>query len=84
MASTYAHLYRDAQGVLDDIDCQFRLEADTLTDIVKVFLDEFRAGLSNYGHPMAMMCVYWLSTASSFDFCRPTFVTGVPNGTETG
>ncbi|KAF8911877.1 hypothetical protein CPB85DRAFT_1455140 [Mucidula mucida] len=69
MASTYAHLYRDAQGVLDDIDCQFRLEADTLTDIVKVFLDEFRAGLSNYGHPMAMI---------------PTFVTGVPNGTETG
>ncbi|KAF9036055.1 hypothetical protein BDZ89DRAFT_983133 [Hymenopellis radicata] len=69
MASTSAHFYRDPQTVLDDINYQFRLETDTLTDIVKVFLDEFRAGLTNYGHPMAMI---------------PTFVTGVPDGTETG
>lgn len=57
MASTSSHFYRDPQTVLDDLGYQFQLDPETLTDIVKVFLEEYRAGLSNYGHPMAMMCV---------------------------
>lgn len=57
MASTSSHSYRDPQTVLDDIGYQFQLNPETLTDIVKVFLEEYRLGLAEYGHPMAMMCV---------------------------
>ncbi|KAH9843727.1 hexokinase [Rhodofomes roseus] len=55
--------------ILDDIEDQFRLEEDALIEITKQFLEDFRAGLGEYNHPMAMI---------------PTFVTGVPDGTETG
>ncbi|KAK0206198.1 hypothetical protein DFS33DRAFT_565432 [Desarmillaria ectypa] len=69
MASTSYHFFRDPQAVLDDINYQFQLEPSTLISLAKAFLEEFRLGLSNYGHPMAMI---------------PTFVTGVPDGTEIG
>ncbi|KAF5357599.1 hypothetical protein D9758_007415 [Tetrapyrgos nigripes] len=69
MASTSSYFYKDPQSVLSDIDHQLTLNPSTLLGLVKAFLDEFRQGLSNYNHPMAMI---------------PTFVTGVPDGTETG
>ncbi|KAL0580895.1 hypothetical protein V5O48_001088 [Marasmius crinis-equi] len=69
MASTSSYFHRDPQSVFDDIDFQMTLEPSTLTELVKTFLDEFRRGLGNYNHPMAMI---------------PSFVTGVPDGTETG
>ncbi|KAL0949823.1 hypothetical protein HGRIS_009859 [Hohenbuehelia grisea] len=69
MASTSALFSHDAQRVFDDIDRHFQLSPETLTELTKTFLDEFRLGLGNYGHAMAMI---------------PTFVTGVPDGTETG
>lgn len=61
MASTSSHFYRDPQTVLDDIELQFSLDPQALTDLVKTFLEEYRVGLSNYGHPMAMMCVKYCS-----------------------
>ncbi|THV05345.1 hexokinase [Dendrothele bispora CBS 962.96] len=69
MASVSSYYYKDPQKVLDDIDYQLTLDPKTLVELVKAFLDEFRTGLSSYNHPMAMI---------------PTFVTGVPDGTETG
>ncbi|KAJ8086161.1 hypothetical protein PM082_004983 [Marasmius tenuissimus] len=69
MASTSSYFYKDPQTVFDDIDFQMTLEPSTLTELVKAFLDEFRTGLGDYNHPMAMI---------------PSFVTGVPDGTETG
>ncbi|KAK7471056.1 hypothetical protein VKT23_002471 [Stygiomarasmius scandens] len=69
MASTSSYFYKDSQNVLDAIDYQLTLDPNTLVGLVKAFLDEFRMGLSNYNFPMAMI---------------PTFVTGVPDGTETG
>ncbi|ESK93616.1 putative glucokinase [Moniliophthora roreri MCA 2997] len=67
--ATSAHFYKDPQDVFDKIDYQVALEPSTLTGLVKAFLDEFRVGLGSYNHPMAMI---------------PSFVTGVPDGTETG
>ncbi|KAI0676754.1 hexokinase [Trametes maxima] len=58
-----------ARHVLDDIENQFRLTKDDLIRITTQFLKDFEVGLGEYNHPMAMI---------------PTFVTGVPNGTETG
>ncbi|KAI0356672.1 hypothetical protein OH77DRAFT_1423624 [Trametes cingulata] len=55
--------------VLDDIEEQFRLTKDDLIRITTQFLEDFALGLGEYNHPMAMI---------------PTFVTGVPDGTETG
>ncbi|KAJ7179477.1 hypothetical protein C8R46DRAFT_1160052 [Mycena filopes] len=59
----------EAQAVLDGIHSQFQLPTESLAELTTQFLEEFKLGLGDYGHPMAMI---------------PTFVTGVPNGTETG
>jgi len=40
-----------------DIDRQFRPSLDTLINLTKEFLVEFKLGLENYGQPMAMMQV---------------------------
>ncbi|KAJ7688368.1 hypothetical protein B0H17DRAFT_938338 [Mycena rosella] len=71
MATTSAHFAKgpDAQRIFDDIHRQFQLSPETLVELTGAFLDEFKVGLGNYNHPMAMI---------------PSFVTGVPNGTETG
>ncbi|KAI0079762.1 hexokinase [Panus rudis PR-1116 ss-1] len=55
--------------ILDDIESQFQLSDESLVKITKQFLTDFHLGLSEYNHAMAMI---------------PTFVTGVPNGSETG
>ncbi|KAF7353104.1 Phosphotransferase [Mycena venus] len=71
MASISAHFVKptDAQFILDGIHHQFQLGPETMIELTRQFLEEFKVGLGNYNHPMAMI---------------PTFVTGVPNGTETG
>lgn len=69
MSATSSFFHKDPQNVLNDIDYQFQLEPPTLTRLSKAFLDEFALGLANYGKAMAMI---------------PTFVTGVPDGSETG
>ncbi|KAJ6627457.1 hypothetical protein B0H10DRAFT_2210381 [Mycena sp. CBHHK59/15] len=71
MASISAHFAKgpDVQSILDDIHRQFQLGPETLIELTGAFLDEFKVGLSSYNHPMAMI---------------PSFVTGVPDGTETG
>ncbi|KAI9456980.1 hexokinase-domain-containing protein [Lactarius psammicola] len=56
-------------SLLADIEQQFTLDGDALISITSHFHKLFNLGLSEYGHPMAMI---------------PTFVTGVPDGTETG
>ncbi|KAI9448589.1 hypothetical protein H4582DRAFT_2107815 [Lactarius indigo] len=57
------------RSLLADIEQQFTLDGDVLISITSHFHKLFNLGLSEYGHPMAMI---------------PTFVTGVPDGTETG
>ncbi|KAF6762898.1 hexokinase [Ephemerocybe angulata] len=69
MPSISALQFADAQSVLDNIERQFTISDDTLVEIAKGFLVEFEEGLNNYGKDMAMI---------------PTFVTGVPDGTEQG
>ena len=39
----------------DDVEAQFRLDDDALFTITKQFLEDFRLGLSEYNHAMAMM-----------------------------
>ncbi|KAI0253152.1 hexokinase-domain-containing protein [Lactifluus subvellereus] len=56
-------------SLLADIDQQFTLDENALVSITSHFHNLFNLGLTEYGHPMAMI---------------PTFVTGVPDGTETG
>lgn len=56
-------------SILADIEQQFTLDEDVLKPITLHFHELFNLGLSEYGHPMAMI---------------PTFVSGVPDGTETG
>ncbi|PPQ66277.1 hypothetical protein CVT26_010961 [Gymnopilus dilepis] len=69
MASLPVTQYEGPQAVFDLIQRQFTLDQDSLVEITKAFLREFKVGLENYGHPMAMI---------------PSFVTAVPDGTETG
>lgn len=75
-----------ATRVFDDIEATFHLDNDALHTITKQFLEDFRLGLSEYNHPMAMMYVFARIeyTIMSLCACSPTFVTGVPNGSETG
>lgn len=40
---------------LDDIERKFFLDEAELKAITKQFLEDFHQGLSEYGHPMAMM-----------------------------
>ncbi|KAJ7229008.1 hypothetical protein GGX14DRAFT_616384, partial [Mycena pura] len=58
-----------AQHVFDDIHRQFQISPETLVELTGQFLEEFKVGLGSYNRPMAMI---------------PSFVTGVPDGTETG
>jgi hexokinase len=77
----------DRQAILDDLQAQFILSKDELLQLTSAFLDEIRRGLNNYGHPMAMMYAFSLIITSlrhADHASRPTFVTGVPDGTETG
>ncbi|KAF8974696.1 hexokinase [Flammula alnicola] len=69
MASTSSFQYESPQAVFDLLDSQFSLDDNVLVELTKTFLEEFKTGLGSYNHPMAMI---------------PSFVTGVPDGTETG
>jgi len=68
MPPLYA-LSKPKQAALDAIAPNFHLSESKLHEITKRFLEEFASGITAYNHPMAMI---------------PTFVTGVPNGTEKG
>ncbi|KAF9076591.1 hypothetical protein BDP27DRAFT_1313591 [Rhodocollybia butyracea] len=64
------------QSILDDIHARFQLgyyyhssDQIALTSLTQVFVKEFAQGLEKYGEDMAMV---------------PTYVTGVPDGSETG
>ena len=59
----------ETQQELDRLEKKFELDATFLRRIVDQFVSDFRLGLKQYGEPMAMI---------------PTYVTGVPNGAETG
>ncbi|KAH7888071.1 hexokinase [Phlebopus sp. FC_14] len=69
MIQTSALLATCAEDVLKTVHRAFILEDDVLFNITKTFLREVSDGLRSYGHPMAMI---------------PTFVTAVPDGSETG
>ncbi|KAJ4472102.1 hypothetical protein J3R30DRAFT_1034598 [Lentinula aciculospora] len=71
MASTssYSYLHKSPQDILHDIDFQLTLEPALLTKLTKSFLEEIHVGLGRYGEDMAMV---------------PSFVTGVPDGSEIG
>ncbi|KNZ71716.1 Glucokinase-1 [Termitomyces sp. J132] len=69
MPSIHALSAQEPQRLFDDIDRSFQLSSQDLVGLTKAFLHEISLGLASYGQPMAMI---------------PTFVTGVPDGTETG
>ncbi|KZV71425.1 hypothetical protein PENSPDRAFT_605978 [Peniophora sp. CONT] len=70
LTNTFAGAQPDKiKAHLDDIEHSFYLGEDALKTISKQFLEDFHHGLSEYGQAMAMI---------------PTFVKGVPDGTETG
>ncbi|KAG5654669.1 hypothetical protein H0H81_009918 [Sphagnurus paluster] len=69
MSPIHALSSTDVQHVFDNIDRSFQLNPENLIELTKTFLHEISLGLGAYNHPMAMI---------------PTFVTGVPDGTETG
>lgn len=86
--STTEHaLTPDDTKVFNAIDAQFQLDDACLHQITEEFLYDIQGGLSTYGRSMAMMYVqayFHPSIHAHLRFHRPTFVTGVPNGTETG
>lgn len=86
--STTEHaLTPDDRKVFHAIDAQFQLDDACLHQIAEEFLYDIQGGLSTYGRSMAMMyvqsCLHPLTHAHR-RFHSPTFVTGVPNGKETG
>ncbi|KAH9942994.1 hexokinase [Epithele typhae] len=87
---TSAHYVPDlaaSRAVFDDIENMFLLTKDDLMNITSHFLKDFALGLGEYNHPMAMMRVslqIFLSIPVLCVLYSPTFVTGVPNGSEVG
>ena len=82
--NAYSH---KINSLLSDIEEQFTLDEHALISITSHFHKLFNLGLSEYGHPMAMMYVFAQPTRApltSNSTDSPTFVTGVPDGTETG
>ncbi|KAG6849636.1 hypothetical protein H0H93_006759 [Arthromyces matolae] len=69
MPPIHALSTEDPQSIFNDIDRDFQLSSQDLVELTKAFLHEISLGLAEYGQPMAII---------------PTFVTGVPDGTETG
>lgn len=63
MASTTAFSHHSPQAVYEQINAQFQLSNAQLVDLTRTFLQEFKLGLENYGHDMAMM----YATCISFD-----------------
>jgi hexokinase len=57
------------RDVLESIDKQFELSDDKLREITTHFVRMYQVGLQNNHEPMAMI---------------PTYVTGVPDGSEVG
>ncbi|KIK42987.1 hypothetical protein CY34DRAFT_804313 [Suillus luteus UH-Slu-Lm8-n1] len=57
------------EDILESLYDQFTVDDQCLFKITQTFLSEISDGLSSYGRPMAMI---------------PTFVKGVPDGSETG
>ncbi|KAG2345134.1 hexokinase [Suillus weaverae] len=57
------------EDILESLCNQFTIDDQCLFKITQTFLSEISDGLSSYGRPMAMI---------------PTFVKGVPDGSETG
>lgn len=57
------------RDVLDSIDTQFELSDEKLREITDHFVRMYEVGLQNSHEPMAMI---------------PTYVTAVPDGSETG
>ena len=89
MVPTSALVVDDVQRVFDDIERQFELDTHSLVALTNAFLDELSRGLANYGQPMAMMCVHFIPiTCTAHNVVMvlrsPTFVTGVPDGSEKG
>jgi len=60
---------QEIRDVLDSIDKQFQLTDEKLRDITAHFVKMYQVGLQNNHEPMAMI---------------PTYVTAVPDGSETG
>lgn len=57
------------RAIFDDIEASFHLSDEKLNDIVNQFLKDFRLGLSEYNHPMAMMYVCTSSFRSRLSDC---------------
>ncbi|KAJ3915987.1 hypothetical protein F5877DRAFT_47495 [Lentinula edodes] len=70
-STTFSSLYLHPtpQSILASLDAQFTLPPALLTDLTHAFLREINLGLKGYGEDMAMV---------------PSFITGVPDGSETG
>jgi hexokinase len=47
-------------SLLADIEQQFTLDEDALISITSHFHKLFNLGLGEYGHPMAMMCAFFI------------------------
>ncbi|KAJ8589890.1 hexokinase [Rhizopogon salebrosus TDB-379] len=69
MSHTIALHGGETDDILKSLHKQFTINDQTLFKITTTFLSEISDGLSNYGRAMAMI---------------PTFVKGVPDGSETG
>jgi hexokinase len=59
-----AHSADKINSFLADIEQQFTLDEEALISITSHFHKLFNLGLSEYGHPMAMMCAVTTSRIS--------------------
>lgn len=90
------HVLPDAtRRILNEIEQQFYLSEERLLAITRQFVEDFSLGLGEYNKAMAMMCVssdlsppVEMNCAQrpmlNLPYDSPTFVTGVPDGTEKG
>lgn len=73
MPSVYAHSTHgpDVQHIFDDIHRQFQLSPEAMVGLTGAFLNEFKVGLGEYNHPMAMMCVGYATLDQFLNVLQP-------------
>lgn len=75
LMSAFSSSSQDAgKPIFDSIEAQFRLDDEKLREIVSQFLEDFRSGLHEYGHPMAMMYVTYTFSPSKLMNALKSFV----------
>jgi hexokinase len=64
----------NSQRVFDDINSQFQLSPEVLTQLTVAFVDEIGLGLASYNHAMAMVYVLFFTHMPILIACDQSYI----------